>query len=103
MPFQGPEIIILIVIALLVFGPKKLPEMGASIGKSVREFRKSINGVSEASEPSEERASATRVASLEREVASHKAAASIPETEQGGDEAVGSQSGATVDGKEKRV
>jgi TatA/E family protein of Tat protein translocase len=37
----GPaEIIIVLVIALLVFGPKRLPDMGKSLGKGVREFRK---------------------------------------------------------------
>jgi sec-independent protein translocase protein TatA len=41
----GPgEIIILLIVALLVFGPKKLPEMGRSIGKGMREFKSSISG-----------------------------------------------------------
>jgi len=41
----GPgEIIILLIVALLVFGPKKLPEMGRSIGKGLREFKSSISG-----------------------------------------------------------
>ncbi len=40
----GPgEIIILLIVALLVFGPKKLPEMGRSIGKGMREFKNSIS------------------------------------------------------------
>ena len=34
-----PELILILVIALVVFGPAKLPEMGASIGKAIREFR----------------------------------------------------------------
>ncbi len=42
----GPgEIIILLIVALLVFGPKKLPEMGRSIGKGMREFKSSIGGL----------------------------------------------------------
>lgn len=41
--FHGPDLIIVLVIALLIFGPKKLPEMGASIGKSIREFKKGMN------------------------------------------------------------
>jgi len=46
-----PELIIILVIALLIFGPKKLPEMGSSIGKSIKEFRK---GMAEMSQPKEE-------------------------------------------------
>jgi sec-independent protein translocase protein TatA len=41
----GPgEIVILLIVALLVFGPKKLPEMGRSIGKGMREFKNSVSG-----------------------------------------------------------
>lgn len=35
-----PEIIVILIVALLVFGPKKLPELGKSLGKGMREFRK---------------------------------------------------------------
>jgi sec-independent protein translocase protein TatA len=38
------EIIILLLVALLVFGPKRLPEMGKSLGKGMREFKDSISG-----------------------------------------------------------
>jgi sec-independent protein translocase protein TatA len=41
----GPlEIGIVLVIALLVFGPKRLPELGKSLGKGIREFKGSIGG-----------------------------------------------------------
>jgi len=41
MPNIGlPELIVVLVVALLVLGPGKLPEVGASLGKSIREFRK---------------------------------------------------------------
>ena len=41
----GPmEIGIVLVIALIVFGPKKLPELGSSLGKGIREFKGSISG-----------------------------------------------------------
>lgn len=44
----GPwEIAILLVIVLLVFGPKRLPEMGRSLGKGMREFKNSITGKDE--------------------------------------------------------
>lgn len=39
-----PEIVIVLVIALLVFGPKRLPELGRSLGRGIREFRGSIGG-----------------------------------------------------------
>jgi sec-independent protein translocase protein TatA len=52
--FIGPtEIIILLVVALLVFGPKRLPEMGRSIGKGMREFKTSVSGKDDDSEPAE--------------------------------------------------
>ena len=46
MPFGiGPvEILILLLVALLVFGPKRLPEMGRSLGRGMREFKDSISG-----------------------------------------------------------
>jgi len=37
---QFPEIIVILLIALLLFGPKKLPEIGRTLGKAVRELRK---------------------------------------------------------------
>lgn len=39
----GQEIIFILVIALIVFGPKKLPEIGKSIGRMMNEFRKASN------------------------------------------------------------
>jgi len=39
-----PEIMVMVVIVLLVFGPKRLPEMGRSMGKGFREFKDSISG-----------------------------------------------------------
>ena len=81
MPFHGPELIIILVVALLIFGPKRLPEMGSSIGKSIKEFKK---GMSELTTPKEEKEepSAASLESIEREIASKKAAASAREAEQ---------------------
>ncbi len=39
-----PELLILLVVLLLVFGAKRLPEMGRSLGKGMREFKDSVSG-----------------------------------------------------------
>jgi sec-independent protein translocase protein TatA len=39
-----PEILVVLVIALIIFGPKRLPELGRSLGRGIREFRSSISG-----------------------------------------------------------
>ncbi len=38
-----PELVIIMVIALIIFGPRKLPELGRSLGKSIGEFRRASN------------------------------------------------------------
>ena len=52
MPFIGnigaPELIIIAVIALVIFGPGKLPDVAQALGRSVREFRKAASDVTEA-------------------------------------------------------
>ena len=49
MPTPGPlELVIILVIALLILGPGKLPDVGAALGKSIREFRKASSDVQEA-------------------------------------------------------
>jgi sec-independent protein translocase protein TatA len=81
-----PELIIILAIVLLFFGAKRLPEMGASIGKSINAFKK---GVSET--PNEEEtlvdetkaleAKRLELDTLERELAAKKAQAAAYETE----------------------
>jgi len=39
-----PELLILLLVVLLVFGPKRLPEMGKQLGRGMREFKDSISG-----------------------------------------------------------
>ena len=41
-----PEMLIVLVIALVVFGPKRLPDLGRSLGSGMREFKDSITGTS---------------------------------------------------------
>lgn len=45
------ELIILLVVLLIFFGPKRLPEMGRSLGKGMREFKDSISGKDDDDEP----------------------------------------------------
>lgn len=60
MPSLGfPELILILVIALIIFGPGKLPSVGASIGKAINEFKKASkeltkdDGVDKAAEKEE--------------------------------------------------
>ena len=59
----GPELLVIFLVALLIFGPRKLPELGKTLGKSLGEFRRAANDL--------------RV-SLETEVANEAAAKSLP-------------------------
>ena len=46
MPTPGPlELVIILVVALLILGPGKLPDVGAALGKSIREFRKASSDI----------------------------------------------------------
>lgn len=60
-----PELVIILVIALIIFGPKKLPEIGKSLGQGIREFRKSTSAIEasfnedEAQEKAKEKAPTT--------------------------------------------
>lgn len=46
--FIGPmELVLLAVVALVVFGPKKLPEMGRQLGKGMRSFKESMSGMTD--------------------------------------------------------
>ena len=52
MPTPGPlEIVIILVIVLLIFGPKRLPDLGRSLGRGMREFKDSVTGKDSDDEP----------------------------------------------------
>ena len=52
MPAPGPlEIVIILVIVLLIFGPKRLPDLGRSLGRGMREFKDSVTGKDSDDEP----------------------------------------------------
>jgi sec-independent protein translocase protein TatA len=40
-----PELLIVLVVALIVFGPKRLPEIGSSLGKGIRDFRQGVSSL----------------------------------------------------------
>ena len=42
-----PELIVIMVIALIVFGPGKLPEIGGALGRGIRDFKKAFEGADE--------------------------------------------------------
>ena len=52
MPSIGPmELAIVLIVVLLVIGPKKLPEVGRSLGRGMREFKGSVTGADEPDRP----------------------------------------------------
>lgn len=70
MPNIGlPEILVVLIIALIVFGPKRLPELGRSLGKGIREFRGSVGGGDEDDEDKEMRELQQSKAAAEAEAA----------------------------------
>ena len=73
MPNIGPlEIALVLVIALVVFGPKRLPELGKSMGKGIREFKGSLSMDDKDEIPAESSTKATEL--VEGEVVTeHKA------------------------------
>ena len=56
-----PEIIIILIIALLLFGAKRLPEIGKSLGKAMKEFKKSFREISEDIEDIDEEPSKDKI------------------------------------------
>lgn len=46
-----PELILIFVVALLIFGPGRLPEIGGALGKGIQDFRKSFEGKDSEEEP----------------------------------------------------
>ena len=74
-----PELIIIFVIALIIFGPRKLPELGRSLGKSLAEFKKASNELKSTLEE-EIRLEETR-SNLEASKAAAQAA-TVPHTEE---------------------
>jgi sec-independent protein translocase protein TatA len=56
MPNVGPlEIAVVLIIVLIIFGPKRLPELGKSMGNGIREFKNSLSGEKDKDDPEEKR------------------------------------------------
>jgi sec-independent protein translocase protein TatA len=56
MPNVGPlEIAVVLIIVLIIFGPKRLPELGQSMGRGIREFKNSLSGDKDQDDPEEKR------------------------------------------------
>lgn len=75
--FHGVDLIVILVIALLIFGPKKLPEMGSAVGKSIKEFRKGMSELTAHKEEEQKTPSALSYEAIERENASKRATESV--------------------------
>jgi sec-independent protein translocase protein TatA len=72
MPNVGPlEIAVVLVIVLIIFGPKRLPELGQSMGRGIREFKSSLSGDKDNDSPEEQR----------RELEASQAAAPVAESQ----------------------
>ena len=65
--FQPMHLLVVLVIALIVFGPKRLPELGAGLGKSIREFKKALS--TEPEKPAVENSNTDALKNTERKTA----------------------------------
>jgi sec-independent protein translocase protein TatA len=54
-----PELMVILVIALVIFGPSKLPQIGSGLGKAIRDFKKGVTG-NEEEEPKENKKEASK-------------------------------------------
>lgn len=80
--FHGFDLIVVLIIALLIFGPKKLPEMGSAIGKSIKEFRRGMNELTAPKDDETKRPAPMSLEAVESEAISNKAAATAAEVAQ---------------------
>jgi sec-independent protein translocase protein TatA len=90
MPNVGPlEIAVVLVIVLIIFGPKRLPELGQSMGRGIREFKSSLSGDKDNDSPEEKR----------RELQASQDAAPVAESQPSAAPAAESKPAEPVDGE----
>lgn len=65
--FSMPELILILVIALVVFGPGKLPEVGKALGRSLQEFKKATTSLTETAKEESAKIEAVKVDALKVE------------------------------------
>lgn len=69
----GPfELVVILLVALVVFGPKRLPELGSSLGKGIREFRTSVTGKGDDDQAELNRAAGEAGETLDGEIVNEK-------------------------------
>lgn len=59
--FQPTHLLLVLAIALLIFGPRKLPELGQGLGKGIRGFKDALKGIAEDADNTAEGREATKV------------------------------------------
>ncbi len=74
MGIHWQELVILLLIVLLLFGPKRLPEIGRSMGSGIREFRESFSGKSQQLASTEQAPIAVEVEAVEEPVRTNPSA-----------------------------
>jgi len=77
--FGFTEMLMLLVIVLVLFGARRVPEIGASIGKGIREFKRNISDVDRQIREPEPEARTDRIAAPERDVVSRRDEETRPE------------------------
>jgi sec-independent protein translocase protein TatA len=79
-PIGMPELIVIMVLALIIFGPRKLPELGRSLGRSLNEFKKASNELKHTLDE-EIRVEEQRTADQQRAAETTARPAPVPETD----------------------
>ena len=72
--FSLPQILIVLIVGLVVFGPKRLPEMTKQLGQGIRDFQKGLDGVMDPAAPTAEPAAAAAASTAEPAVQTTTAA-----------------------------